>query len=91
MYLTDIGMPAVHMAEIPPGIVGRNEDMIEGHRRQGLTGGVACPRVPLRASLEPPTSSRLALRIDCCDSCPRTSTIRIVSVSNLGGGPACVR
>ena len=29
-YRTEIGMPAVHMAEIPPGIVGRHEEMIEG-------------------------------------------------------------
>ena len=29
-YRTEIGMPAVHMAEIPPGIVGRNDEMIEG-------------------------------------------------------------
>ena len=29
-YRTEIGMPAVHMVEIPPGIVGRHEEMIEG-------------------------------------------------------------
>jgi catechol 2,3-dioxygenase len=29
-YRTEIGMPAVHMVEIPPGIVGRNEEMIQG-------------------------------------------------------------
>ena len=29
-YRTEIGMPAVHMAEIPPGIVGRHDGMIEG-------------------------------------------------------------
>ena len=29
-YRTEIGMPAVHMAEIPPGIVGRHEEMVQG-------------------------------------------------------------
>jgi catechol 2,3-dioxygenase len=29
-YRTEIGMPAVHMKEIPPGIVGRSDEKIEG-------------------------------------------------------------
>ena len=29
-YRTEIGMPAVYMAEIPPGMVGRSDEMIEG-------------------------------------------------------------
>jgi catechol 2,3-dioxygenase len=29
-YRTEIGMPAVQMKEIPPGIVGRSDEMIEG-------------------------------------------------------------
>jgi len=29
-YRTEIGLPAVHMVSIPPGIVGRSEEMVEG-------------------------------------------------------------
>ena len=29
-YRTEIGLPAVYMAEIPPGMVGRSDEMIEG-------------------------------------------------------------